>query len=113
MERLALLERPFNETEKELATCLIKGWKTFPRNSLNRTYLESALAQRSPNKDFLISVHFEANKRIEWLIVTVLREKGVRTSNLNRILKYYRFNGVVSPYYLKKVKEWYADMKII
>ena len=102
LHELAMVTTEFNESEKALVIGLINKWKYFPKNSYNRSYLETALAQKSPNKDFLVSVQFEANKKIERLIVMVLRKKGkLRTSNLNKILKYCRYNGIISEHIWK------------
>ena len=79
------------------------------RNSFNRTYLETAFYQKSPNKDFLVKLHLKSNKKNEWIIVKVLKKHTkLRSSSLQKVLDYYRFGGILNPYYLKRFKEWEA-----
>lgn len=107
LHKLALETRPFDEDNLKVFRFCAKHMNTLVKNNLGRTCLETALCQDSNNIEHYVREFGHRTHKMEWIVIKVLTTKfKPRKANLARIIRYYSYGSMVSPFYLRKMEEW-------
>ena len=76
------------------------------RNKFRRSFLETAIAQKSPNLNFMIENSLIINNQMDLLIIKALKQNTkLRNPLINRVLRFLKTGDLVRPKYQRMYEE--------
>uniref|UniRef100_A0A7S3J4K2 Uncharacterized protein n=1 Tax=Euplotes harpa TaxID=151035 RepID=A0A7S3J4K2_9SPIT len=103
---LAKQQTVFSAKDTKLFDLVLSKTYVVVRNNINRSFVETAIAQKSPNLEYIVQKTFVANRKMMWLITTILKAKtSLRKENMVKILKYYGNESFIRKKYAEQLRQ--------
>ena len=103
---LALYESEFTREMDEIFKIVFSMTYRVTRNKFRRSFLETAIAQKSPNLNFMIENSLIINNQMDLLIIKALKQNTkLRNPLINRVLRFLKTGDLVRPKYQRMYEE--------
>ncbi|CAI2380267.1 unnamed protein product [Moneuplotes crassus] len=110
LHSLSLCDEKFNQDQKKIFRIVLERTHEITRNNLQRSFVETAIAQNSPNLNYIISQRASINSERSWVIVKyIITNYNLKRSLLGKVLKHSSNQEWIRPKYLKMLEKHKAS----